>query len=212
MTCSVSLVISVGKYVPETVVNEVCSYHQKQTIPLNIIVARLLDENFNLAKTRNLGANQAKTDWIIFSDVDTVYDRDLFERMIELKHDTVAGRSRMDVPTMEQIGLNFPTYECANSPILIRRELFDSVGGYCELYDKWGYEDSDFEHKLEGGIPAFDSRSYHILGIHRLTSTNISWSWGGDENRRLFESRMSIPISERIAFDISHRSIGTCKI
>jgi hypothetical protein len=92
-------------------------------------------------------------------------------------------------------------YRCTNSPMVITRKLFEEIGGYCELYSGWGYEDSHFEHKLEGKIIEFKSNADHLLNIHNLVSSSTGWGRGKDTNRQLFFDLQNKSLVDRISDD-----------
>jgi hypothetical protein len=200
--------------VPADVLNEICNFHLQATLPIDLIVSSQIQleglkfpqicsnagQPFSLARARNAGAQRARMEWLIFTDMDTCYEHNLFEKMVKDGRPALAGRTRRDVPNLASFGMASPFYACANSPLVIRRDLFTSVGGYCPRYSRWGYEDSDFEHKLDA-LPSFDSKARHILSIHNLIVRNADWRHGAETNRPLFEERMRLTREERIRED-----------
>ncbi len=195
-----TLIIPVSTDVNQNIIDEICAIHKQQPIALDIHIS-YCDEPFSLAKARNAGVKKTNSDWLIFNDIDTVYDNDLFEKMVALNVDVVAGISRTDVQTIADISTTeHRFYQCAHAPLLIKQSLFESVGGYCEEYIGWGYEDSQLENKLPP-ITKYDSKAYHIMTIHNLISTKPNWGWGSDKNRALFDKHMLLPVEERIRAD-----------
>ncbi len=193
-----TLIIPVSSDVPQDIITEVYRSYCRVTIPINIQFS-YCDEPFSLARARNRGAQRAVSEWLIFSDVDMVYEDDLFARMLALGVPAVVGASRADVISTD-LSAHGEFYHCSCAPLLIRRDLFESVGGYCEDYVGWGYEDSQFSNKLPS-IVNYDSKGYHMLSIHHLVSAKPSWGWGLDRNRALFDQHMILPLKTRIAVD-----------
>lgn len=86
---------------------------------------------FNLARARNIGAAQQPTGWIYFVDADLQLKdgwASAIRSMLEFRHYFVAA------PT--QWGL------CGS--VVVHSDDFKAAGGYDELYQGWGCEDTDF--------------------------------------------------------------------
>lgn len=209
-----TLIIPISNTVPFDIINEVILKHKQQTIQIDIIISihgtindknlikatvveREYEGNFSLSKTRNAGAWVSSTEWLIFTDIDTLYNNNLFERMIKLDHDAVAGRTRRDISVDGQIGIY---NRCGFAPLLIRSEFFEKIGGYNEKYSSWGYEDSSFEHKIENLVD-YDSNGDHWMSIHNIVSSSPNWKRGQDTNRALFFKEQELPLEERIKID-----------
>lgn len=146
---------------------------------------------FSLSEARNQGAFAAKGDVLIFSDVDTFASLRLPSNLI------VRGVKRRDLTN----GVFSEKYQCSNSPLQITRDMFMEVGGYCEEYSGWGYEDSDFEHKWPVQVYDFDAEAIHIQWIHTIVSNKPSWARGSDANREIFDRRMKLSREERVKID-----------
>lgn len=156
---------------------------------------------FSLSVTRNNGARASSHPWLAFTDIDVCF-ADMLPEMADQGYQVVRGVTRQDVQELgEAFTHNGPFYQCANSPILISRSLFEHVGGYCERYHGWGYEDSDFEHKIDVPILDYDSRSSHILLIHDVVSGNPGWNHGSDQNREFYRKRRDLSKEERLVAD-----------
>jgi predicted glycosyltransferase involved in capsule biosynthesis len=207
-----TLIIPISADVPVNIINQVIDIYRQQSF-LDIVVSihghkqdkinstvveRIYDGNFSLSKTRNAGAWVSNTDWLIFSDVDIVYQDDVFSNMIATGGEVVAGVTRRDISTD---GVPGEYYKCTNSPMVITRKLFEEIGGYCELYSGWGYEDSHFEHKLDGKIIEFRSNADHLLNVHNLVSSSTGWGRGKDTNRQLFFDLQNKSLADRISDD-----------
>ena len=205
---SVALILPTTNNIHADAINYVINNHRQQTIPIEIIIsnhghrddiidARKIERHYDgplsLAKARNAGVWSSTAEWIIFSDVDTIYDKTLFEEMLKQNNDAVAGRSRRDVREDGTIG---EYYRCGFAPLLIKRNLFEDVGGYNEAYANYGHEDSSLEHKLS--LLDYDSRGDHLMWIHNMATT--AWDRSG-LNGDLFNSEQTLTLSDRIAAD-----------
>ena len=106
---------------------------------------------FNISKARNLGARHAVTEWLCFVDADTVLGPGFYQTLAPLlkdRHFLLA-----DPCTPELSGL-----------VVCRRDDFDAIGGYDELFSGWGSEDRDLVERLKrsgcilAGVPFQDVR------------------------------------------------------
>jgi hypothetical protein len=213
---SVSLILPVSVEVPTDVIEAVIrDYINSAIINHEIIVVDYnsryrpiqnahvypVDGYFNLAEARNYGARQATGETLVFSDIDICYEPYTIINMLKWNVPVVRGVTRGDV---ENIG-DKPTsyYKCSNSPMMINAWYFRQLGGYCEDYKSWGYEDSDFEHKLLAipisRIQDFDTKAIHVKSIHQYKSP--TWKHGNDDNRGIFERRLLLPVCDRIQYD-----------
>lgn len=216
-----SLILSVDGTIPISLLNTVVEHHRRTLKSVEIIISScgVLKDTpnsdkvacvpnpfmFNLSRTRNAGARVSSCDWLVFCDIDTVL-RPVLDEMVNLLSPTspaIRGVSRQDVPLLDGCyAQDGPYYKCANSPIIVERKFFESIGGYCERYNGWGYEDSDFEHKMNIPIIDFDSKSCHVMEIHDIVSIRVGyWNRGSDQNQSLFESRVYEAREDRIEYD-----------
>lgn len=208
----VTLIIPVDSNVPAGIINEIVQLHRRQYPDLEIIISSsgvLTGVNdcivkcsekydvFSLSRTRNAGALASSRKLLLFCDIDITFGP-IIDDMIAAGN-AVKGISRYDRVN----GITGRLYRCANSPLLIQKDLFESIGGYCEEYAGWGFEDADFEHKLCCKMIDFDSRAIHIWEIHSIVSSNKAWNHGSENNRALFETRLKLPLEERIRNDIA---------
>jgi len=205
-----SVILPCSAEIPDDIINLIIRKYRDQTIKLEIIISDFSNKNrnidcdilvqtpgeFNLSKSRNNGSIASSADWLIFSDIDTVYNNDLFAAIININSKIIKGNTRGDTDDIDVDPTSY--YKCGFAPMLIDREYFFNLGGYCEKYEHWGYEDSDFEHKLDN-IIEFDTKGKHILPIHKFK--NINWGHGNDANRKIFDERMKISLNDRIRSD-----------
>lgn len=230
-----SLILSTSNQIPSSVVNRVIEEHRKQTIDLEIIVSNygirkheFISDVFvytdsssiiNLSRMRNNGARVSSSEWLIFSDIDTVYEKDLFETMLyigkQFDFKALAGRTRLNY---QNINSKIPCsheYRCSNSPMVVNRNTFINIGGYCEKYHTWGYEDDDFAYKIgEKNLYCFDSKSKHIMEIHNFISANKEWNHGSDANKQFFLNRKKVGIANMVIqdyIDFQNKKIVTNK-
>jgi len=189
----VTIIIPLSRNVPTEVIESVLEHHRtNHHVP--ILISRTNDSIFNLSKARNMGACMTRSKWLLFCDADIVFSKDIQE-MTDINQPVVRGTIRRDdIDPVHR-------YKCANSPILIQRDFYFDVGGYCELYRGWGYEDSDFEHKLPVAPVDYNAEALHIMKIHNEISGNKLWKYGSDDNKELFIKRMSEPVEKRINDD-----------
>lgn len=106
-----------------------------------VTVVRVTDDpGFNLARARNLGAAQARSEWLAFIDADVLLAPDFFGRV-------AAGLSP---------GCFFlPDSGDPNTlgSCVVERTAFLAVGGYDEAIRGWGGEDNDLYEALSlGGV------------------------------------------------------------
>ena len=93
-------------------------------------------EHFNLSKARNAGARQAKGDWLCFIDGDVIVRPNFSAEILKL----AAEGKYVTFGTTLEMGLSGMT--------LCSRKDFESIRGYDEKLEGWGWEDSDFKMRL----------------------------------------------------------------
>jgi GT2 family glycosyltransferase len=109
------------------------------------------------ASNRNSGAKSARGEWLLFLDDDCIPQPSLFSAYIEainknsdysvFEGSILAERPRMrldeDAPINDKGGY---LWSCN---LLIKRQLFVEMGGFCELYPYACMEDVDFREQLK---------------------------------------------------------------
>ena len=95
------------------------------------------DTGFSAARARNLGAADAKTDWLCFIDADIVLKADLG---LWVAHHAFDGFLYQADP--------MPSPD-AKGTVICQRSAYLNVGGYDEAYRGWMPEDGDFYASLE---------------------------------------------------------------
>lgn len=127
------------------------------------------DRTLPLARARNVGANEASFEQLIFLDVDCIPSHDMFERMLSVNADLdklVMGTPRYVVPgksieKIDDVSLDSISVEHTNRRQIqegktdtytlfwslcfsISRSVFHKIGGFDERYTGYGGEDTDF--------------------------------------------------------------------
>jgi glycosyltransferase involved in cell wall biosynthesis len=111
---------------------------------------------FNLSRSRNVGAAEARAGWIVFCDADNLlapsFSAELFNRVspgtyVRILRDTRFGPMRHNVP------------------LACETATFWSVGGYDDAFDGWGVEDREFVDRLS------HSGIREVLGPANLVDT-----------------------------------------
>ncbi len=211
-----SLILIANGHVPASQLNRMLALHREQGLDEIVVVHAGLQEEtikadlvkcvpdfrpFSLSKTRNVGARAAKGDFLIFGDVDVHYVGQLHGLVSSTPHPAFRGRWRRDVQSIGDRSVA-ERYESGPAPMFIRRDLFEKIGGFHEGYVNYGFEDSDFLHKIGGDdCPVVDAGAVHVLDVHRLFPSN-EWD-RGDGNREIFNARMAKSVEERIAEDVA---------
>jgi len=114
----------------------------RRTHPTAKVVAVADAPVFNISHARNLGAEVASGDWLVFLDADVVPAPDMLKRVTEvLKADATKPKRRyyrIDSDSLSLVG------SC-----VVRRADFVAVQGYDRVIDGYGGEDNEFYARLE---------------------------------------------------------------
>lgn len=140
-------------------------------------VVRVRDvRQFNLAAARNAGAAQVTSEWIAFVDADVLLAADFAHTLATL-----------DDPRTYYVVAEAPI--SLRGTVLCPRAGYTAVGGYDEVMQGWGSEDTDFYRRLElagwrqSMFPAThlkaiahddELRTRHYGGLDRLRSLRIN--------------------------------------
>lgn len=90
--------------------------------------------------------------------------------------------------------------------VLLRRERFDALGGYCAAYRGWGCEDDDFLVKLTGSAPV--RHGWRDALRLRLVHFEHARPYGGEPlqaNRELLKQRRKDGVAAMIEADVRAR-------
>lgn len=115
-------------------------------------VVRETNDAWNISRARNLGAQAANTEWLVFIDADIRLTGDLFAW---LDPRLAPGNFFRAGLTREKMD-NFGTFTC-------HRNDFAKTGGYDELLRGWGKEDNDMYYRLRKSGCAQHFFPAHIL-------------------------------------------------
>lgn len=147
---------------------------------------------WNQMGARNLGVQEAKTDWVLMMDPDMVLEPKIAKRLL-------AFLPRMRQGTLVKLLLRYTNDVADNSSpnvYLIHRADFDKAGGYDEDYaGHKGWSDVQFMHTLTGLKMAFLKKTdlwvrYYRprdIGDATVNSLNRSVAF----NRRMHITKMS---------------------
>lgn len=141
-----------------------------------------------LAAARNLGAENSRTEHLVFLDVDCIPAKDFCEKMVSAsvsKNALIMGSPRYMLKGADGIGIEeFPGHSIfhPSRPLIsgivreecyemfwslcfsLPKELFEYVGGFDDCYEGYGAEDTDFALEVKkSGIPFYlaDAEVYH---------------------------------------------------
>jgi len=113
---------------------------------------------WNRSKALNIGIKQAKSDWVMLSDIDLIYGREVIESIITHSKDNLSLHAACHyLPEKfnqwDSIEKHIDTYgpPCFNAlglVLCIKRSLLLEIRGFDEFYQFWGGEDTDIESRL----------------------------------------------------------------
>jgi glycosyltransferase involved in cell wall biosynthesis len=163
------------------VVDYGCPDNTRAWVTANFPEARVVSVTdapyFNLSRARNVGAAEARTDWIVFCDADNLlaptFSAELFNRVspgtyLRMLRDTRWGPRRHNVP------------------LACETAMFWSVGGYDDAFDGWGVEDREFVDRLNySGIR-------EVLGPANLVDT---LRHGNAERSSFYEHKIEVSMA-----------------
>jgi glycosyltransferase involved in cell wall biosynthesis len=154
--------------------------------------------SFNMTVARNKGAEIAKGEFLLFSDVDVIFSSDLIEKLVIPDNDVIYGRIRKQ---------NGEFVYRITYLALIKKDFFIKIGGFDERFaGYYGYDDVFLEWKIKrfkgkvkykeeviGEMIRFD-KGGHALNARELT----------ERNHKLFLSLISsydyIPVPQSLSF------------
>lgn len=150
-----------------------------------------IKSNWNRAHAINIGIKNAKTKYLLASDVDIIFNTDyiskcmkelqinanqaLYCKMLDSKKGQIKKIIRISRKTLEKLkkqsisrnlGGNFPY---GISIILAQKRFFEKIRGYDEFYEIWGSEDLDLAKRLEKTgvrLHNISDKTFHIHQWH----------------------------------------------
>ncbi len=130
-----------------------------------VVIRQPRPEFFSFAVSRNCGVRWSASDLLLFVNGDTAFDGpqtlraivDDFLHSPDVTHDWFAAwRASCGYPpvtALEQVPIESRFRRVfvhgAGSLLLVERGVFQQLGGYNELLEDWGYEDTDLAARLE---------------------------------------------------------------
>ena len=184
-------------FAPEVIVVDDGSTDDTARIAGTFPVHYIAGEHRGPAAARNLGARSAKGDIIVFTDADCVPESDWLERLaVKFEEGVVAvggtyaianpdsrlARMIQGEIAMRHSGFGDEVDFLGSYNLAVRREAFESVGGFDETYTMASGEDNDLSYRLgeTGGKLRFakDARvaHYHPTRLGRYLKTQL---WHG---------------------------------
>ncbi len=110
-----------------------------------------VDIPWNMDACRNLAAKEAKTKWLLLTDIDHLVPEKTWRKIlsIELRDGAVYKFGRVSEPDLA------PYKQHPNS-WLMTREMYDRCGGYDERFAGWYGTDGDFRNRVKGNAPVMN--------------------------------------------------------
>ena len=167
-----------------------------------VVIRRPRPDFFSFSISRNCGVRSSTSDLLLFVNGDTIFDGthalgsivDDFLGSPDVCHDWFAGwRASCRYPAVVAPGHNWIDSRFrrvfvhgGGSLLLVERQVLQQLGGYCELLEDWGYEDTDLVARLElAGFGRIEMRGAHDA-VHdnaealrtqhfRLKDSNFTW-------------------------------------
>lgn len=103
-----------------------------------------VDIRWNWLFCRNLGATEAKTEWLLLTDIDHVIPQDTLYSLLEHPHDRkrVYRFCRVSMPELKLYHPHADTF-------FMTRDMFWKIGGYDERFSGYYGSSSDIRHRMK---------------------------------------------------------------
>jgi hypothetical protein len=123
-----------------------------------------VDVPWNMDACRNLAASQAKTDWLLLTDIDHLVPEKTWTKLITAALNPAAAYkfSRVNDPDMSP-------YKPHPNSWLISRALYDKAGGYDERLAGWYGTDGDFRNAVTNIAPVYSFKEVLIRVPREVT-------------------------------------------
>jgi len=127
-------------------------------------------------RARNIGANLAEAPKLLFFDIDHIVTKEVVALCLEYSGDKLhwvrrpgvleeGGQVVTDRKSLEKHGLTDQTQGVHGNSFLIRRKLFDLLGGYDERFcGRYGGDDIDFNSRYENLVRNGRARPAEVKG------------------------------------------------
>ncbi len=114
---------------------------------------------FNRAAALNEAIAKAKHEWIITMDVDLKLPPGFFEQISSL----LVEKWVLGFTFIQGDGLRFPG--TPGGVNVFHKKVWETIGGYCEDYAGYGYEDYDFRNRIDSAGFQFAQTSIQIMHL-----------------------------------------------
>jgi predicted glycosyltransferase involved in capsule biosynthesis len=126
-----------------------------------------LDAPFESSKANNFGADLSTTDILIFQDADIIFKLNSYNKIVESLKNYDSVRVGESCVNLGEIHVGKLTQNSANIDRILNKKFTDSIrdapgavvalnkkdfiriGGYCELFKVYGWEDCYFRYKVK---------------------------------------------------------------
>lgn len=154
-----------------------------------------VDRRWNWLFCRNLGVDQATTDWVLLTDIDHVLPEQTLRALVTgtLEPKCVYRFARVDAP-------NLTPYKPHPNTWLMTRTMYDAVGGYDERLSGFYGTDAEFRDRVQATARAVVMRTEAMIHYPREVIPDASTTTYGrkeEQDRinvaRIREQRAKIP-------------------
>jgi hypothetical protein len=139
----------------------------------------LVDVRWNWLFCRNLGVDQATTDWVLLTDIDHVVPEATWRALMteDLDELSVYRFSRVDAPDLTP-------YKPHPNSWCLTRALFDRIGGYDERFSGYYGTDSEFRERVHHQARAVILREDALIRYPREVIADASTTTYGRKEER----------------------------
>lgn len=119
---------------------------KERSLKIKLIEVTKNTKIFNKSRALNIGLKQVKTKYVLFSDIDCIFDTNFIEKTIEaleLDKKIIALSQKIDLDK-DGKETNIHESSASGSCIGIQTNWAKKVHGFDETYTFWGREDNDF--------------------------------------------------------------------
>lgn len=155
-----------------------------------------VDRRWNWLFCRNLGVQEADTQWVLLTDIDHVLPLETLRAIMadrELHARTVYRFSRVDAP-------NLTPYKPHPNTWFLTRSMFEEIGGYDERFSGYYGTDAEFRDRVNASARAVVMRPDVLIRYPREVLADASTTTYGRKEQqdhvnvaRIREERSRIP-------------------